>query len=460
MVLIFKNGLRITIDGGSILPLTDNRDLTDETNSDGLRSLNAIISALQNRDIQLSADDKLENTGNFLGFNNIKMIPHNNDDVGIVLGGHILWTSTTLEIDYGSSVDDLVHLSVSAHATGTELSVAECVVIVVSVILYIRWKLGTLWIDFNVDSSGNIRSYFFIIATDSIVWPFVLPLWALPVVTLLYWNGISTVLPAFIELFVICLSIVAWLIAAVSSIWLAMIHWKTIRRSWQADWREFSSDPAGGIRRWFNTLSAKYEKIGSDTDKANRPYLSLQPDRYNKNGNPVPHYAERHHNTGQYFWAPASPLILRDTFVNMVALLTLWIMIAPIDTPIFATVMSLIILTVMTYTSVHHSITLIYLNFWPLLSRHRTRRYWPTPIQWIILAVVISITVVNFYLLIHGALYPAIATSSTLYGNSDDAIDAVIILFIIVTLYIVTQFAHSFLISLFLRRDKEVRKTA
>jgi hypothetical protein len=79
--------------------------------------------------------------------------------------------------------------------------------------------------------------------------------------------------------------------------------------------------------------------------------------------------------------------------------------------------------------------------------------------QWLGVLVTLTITAISFHLLIRASLFPMTVTLSAIYGNSDEAVHAIGLLFIVVTLFIVSQFSHAFTLSLFLSRSSNAKTT-
>jgi membrane protein implicated in regulation of membrane protease activity len=121
------------------------------------------------------------------GSDTLKLVAHNVDNSTILIGGHLLWSSAIVHLNYGprGSSSSNRKVGLVPHAHEHLLTTGEAIGLLFFAFLYARWKLGRQWFDALVEPRYEEIQYGFMIRSgmENLVWPFLLPLWLLPLMT-------------------------------------------------------------------------------------------------------------------------------------------------------------------------------------------------------------------------------------------------------------------------------------
>lgn len=384
---------RIFVAGHQILPLLD-----------GVASINIA-------NLQASASE-------VAGVDTLKMLPHELDNTTVLLGGHILWASTRLYIQWPSGSPMRV-IAIKAQLTEYMFTAPQAFFFILAVILHLRWKLASQTFESRVDIKSGIVCPDISVQSEvgDLYWPLVLPLWLAPVVFI--WRASSLV--ERIDQWDVQLALAAtFIVYTFLAVALLVVDGAQIVRA--------SRIVVRGLRKRFSQKPMRwiaYVIMGEGESEAGTKepsVLSLDSVAY---------------ETSLIF------VCARNTAVDMLMSLTAWALLAFLESRIFSLPILFAVLCFLVLCCAYNAFIVLFITLWPIvLSRRHYGRVLRSlrsgPLEWLALGFTLLGSVISVYLLISAAMRPLFVNLSSVYGADDQTLVVVSLLLVSILFFFAT----------------------
>ena len=364
-----RNGEKISFSGAHIMPLVDGVEALD-------------LMRLKTNPAALTGGDTL------------KLLPHNGDNVTIFLGGHILWASTRLHLQWGDAATASSSPSAQISAQDTEyvLTIWQAVAFLLIALSYIWWKLLRQNFDSRIDERTGIR-YEYIVESniDTVVWPIV-PLVLLPLVVIWRWPAMAQRLDEAFVLYFLIVGVLAYGLAVVLVFLVDFGSAATIVRSW---WRYVKRRIIKHPRRWLSYLIT-----GEGHEVLQKQSESLL----------VPIYATR---------VPLACTL--NASVDVIVAVLAWSLLAFLESHAFSLPIFFAVLSILVLSSLYQFFMLLFTTLWPLTLSYRLRGRWsrrmsPPWLHFLALLAVLFMCVHQICVLVKAAMGPLLLNVGSVYG--------------------------------------------
>lgn len=411
----------LTISGHILFPrqATEMRTGTAYPGALGGKVVRAIVSV---EGAMASSEGRSALVATASGMDNLKVMAHACDPDTVVLGGHVLWATSDLEFDYRKGLVRLV-----PNHTIVSLRLGDVLGLIGILLLYLRWKLGAFWIDRALDRRQPTRYlYYHVTTVDSYLAPIISQFFIVPLLLWRHWNDIWHQLPE--DRVEIYLASLGGLWFGANVVWL-LVERAPLARAVQVT-RKGMRCCCGRRRSAF--FSAFYEAFVQDEEEGDRSKSSKRPQHrpdesrrlemaHRSSG--LPPYA---HDHASFAWQRLALGQLRDSLLEATLLLSLWSVVAPLESEGFAYFFSAVLFSVVAFMAALRTLMQL------LLATTVSAEERP-----LVTTLALGALAVGLLLLtVKVALRPAFESLSTVYTNNDENLDVLVLFFVASLLFL------------------------
>lgn len=352
------------------------------------------------------------------GIDNLKVMAHACGPNVIILGGHVLWATSALELTYADG-----SVRIIPNQTAVSLQLIDAIITLVVLLAYLRWKLGAFWIDKALDRRGRHYYYYHVTTIDSYLLPFVSQFILVPFLVLRHWDDAWEHLPTERVIWYFLGLAVIWLAANI--VWLGVERAQTLRamRVMRRGRRQRTT-----FLRTFYDAFVDEDEVGDDKQKPSKHrHRPAESDELTTvmSASEMPEYA-RDSSTTTFSWQHLALGQLSDTLLEASLLMSLWGTVAPLESEGFAHFFATILLSAVAFMAALRTfVQLLLLSTTGRGSRPLTA-----------VAALVVTTALTIGLAIHVALRPGLESLSSIYTNSDASLDVLEIIFVVSLLFL------------------------
>lgn len=363
------------------------------------------------------------------GMDNLKVLAHTCGPDVIVLGGHVLWATSGLELVYPSGLVRLI-----PNQTAVSLQLVDVLGLLAVLLLYLRWKLGAFWIDKARDRRDRYAFYYYHVTTaDSYLAPLVSQFLIVPLLVWRHWSDLWQNLPAGRVLTYLAALAGLWLVANI--VWLIferahiLSAFRKMRKSWWAS-RHRRRQSSSCLRALYETFVQEEEEEEKEEEQKAHQQRHHRPTGSEvlmtvAQTSALPTYTAAS-SDATFAWQHLALAQLRDTLLEATLLLSLWGTLAPLESEGFAHFFSAVLFSAVAFMATLRAIVqLLLLSTGPARER---------PLAAV--ASLVALALLLLLLAIHVALRPALESLSTAYTNSDESLDVLALLFVASLLFL------------------------
>ncbi len=406
--------ITLSISGYAMLPTKRSPSLIDGSDGGRRFSLAEFDEGVASGELQMRG-------GVTLGFDALKVRPHDMDNTTVVIGGNVFWLCAGIQIIQGQSIDD-VRLSLVMEPTGPILSMVEAIVLIIVGLFYVYWKLVGFWIDVTADRWRRYgRYYFTVVASTTFVCPSLFALILYGSVFAYRWGSANTFSAN--QHVARTVAIAGWAFWAFLFALMCLDRFRVSRAIYRTFWHIGTTCSRAWSQAWSNArVHRELDRTsGLGSSKPYIPYYDhVKREDRGRHAGPLwatpPRYEERKRNA-DFVWTPLPLTVLHDTFVDVLVVATLWLLVAPLDANTFVLLVLFSAHTFLLYASFHRMFVFYFALSWPAVYWRR----WPPRYVMLLWLVVATIATLTAWFTIDQIVLPLVDTASLIYGGSTAA---------------------------------------
>ena len=304
-----------------------------------------VLQTLMRDDVRGDSEGEMTLGHAMRGYNALKVHPHTMDNMTILLGGNVLWSSADIMIDQATGTVRLMSDPPRLHVT-----VLDAFWLVTLCITYIRWKFAGTWMD-----TCARRDHYMIIFTRASLLAS-LSIFGTKLSTYLFY------LPMQLPLETVSDRLLVWFSAGadVALAFLIALHLRTIYQ--------------GAIRDATSIAVGLWETLREQDTDGNRgeaaPYIPKRLSCRGVKWDPRRKYG-KHSRNADFEWLPLDTFVLFSILVDIAFASTVWVTVAPFEDRLFADILLVLAFTVATYEILYYLLLLASSVVYRRRRRHR-----------------------------------------------------------------------------------------